>query len=317
MAVCTHRAACVAFAMFIAAIWNCPVGFADENQPSAADDGPLATIDRRITKQPQYAGKPGYALLALGEQAPSPVWMVLDGQSIYVDQNANGDLTDDGGPLLPEKMQKLGKLPGGTSDRWQCQYNLDKIATPDGRKHSAFSLHRWNYEDPEDQFGLSLKLNGKIPMYAGWFVSIWNPKPENASVIHFGGALKPNMLRYREFVVDSGVRRLSLSFTNPGRGTGATSRLSMYALPESVIPRVRIEWPVAKGAAPLETTYLLKERCCYWEFYDSKFKIPAAAVEGTATITVDLPDGEFPLALSTNQIKVPVLLTASPEFEKD
>jgi hypothetical protein len=214
-------------------------------------------------------------------------------------------------------MQSLGKLPGGSSDRWQCEYTLDEITTPDGAKHTAFTLHRWNYHDPEDQFGLSLKLNGKIPMYAGWFVSFWNPTPADTSIIHFGGALQPKMLRYREFVVDSGVRRLSIAFINPGRGNGANSRLSMYALPESVVPRVRIEWPVAKGAAPLETTYFLKERCCYWEYYDSKFKIPAAAVEGTATVTVDFPDGEFPLALSTNQVKVPVLLTASPESQKD
>jgi hypothetical protein len=67
----------------------------------------------------------------------------------------------------------------------------------------------------------------------------------------------------------------------------------------------------------LETTYKLNERCCYREYYNSKFKIPATAVEGTAIVTVELPEGEFPLAIETDRIEVPVRLTASPESEKE
>jgi hypothetical protein len=286
---------------------------ADEPPTADPGDNPLSKIDRWITKEPNYKSKPRYALLALGIKADSLVWLVEDGMSIYIDRNANGDLTDDGPPLQPQKMDKFGSPKG---QRWQCEYQIGETGTPGGSRCTDFKLLRWNYVDPEDQFGLSLKLDGKTPMYAGW-TPIWAESPQKASIIHFGGPLQPRLLRFKELVVDSGVQRLSIAFINPGLGERAHARLSMYALPEDVIPKVRIRWPVAKGAAPLETTYLLKERCCYWEYYDSKFKIPASAVEGTAILTVEIPDGKFPLELSTNKIEFPVVATATPGSERD
>src|SRR5262249_45136652 len=60
--------------------------------PMAADS---TTIDRRIAKEPVYQSKsPKYCLLEFGAEAKARVWLVLDGDTLYVDRNANGDLTE-------------------------------------------------------------------------------------------------------------------------------------------------------------------------------------------------------------------------------
>src|SRR5579871_5179529 len=74
--------------------------------PAGAVD--LAKIDRTIRKEPAYRSKaPQYCLLVFGPEAKTRVWLVLDldsepweenaaGNSLYVDRNGSGDLTEPG-----------------------------------------------------------------------------------------------------------------------------------------------------------------------------------------------------------------------------
>src|SRR6516162_9673546 len=57
----------------------------------------LAKIERKIAKEPAYQTKtPKYCLLVFGLAAKTRVWLVQDGDTLYVDRNGNGDLTEDG-----------------------------------------------------------------------------------------------------------------------------------------------------------------------------------------------------------------------------
>src|SRR5262245_51275634 len=68
-------------------------------QPALGVD--LTKIDRTITKEPAYQSKsPSYGLLVFGPEAKSRVWVVLDGDILYVDRNCNGDLTEAGERLV-------------------------------------------------------------------------------------------------------------------------------------------------------------------------------------------------------------------------
>src|SRR5262249_35209582 len=53
----------------------------------------LEAIDRTILKEPAYRSEPGYCLLVFGAEAKTRVWLVVDGPRLFVDRNANGDLT--------------------------------------------------------------------------------------------------------------------------------------------------------------------------------------------------------------------------------
>jgi hypothetical protein len=74
-------------AIILSALWlgwsSLPVGATD-----------LTKIDRSIVKEPQYKTEPHYALVVLGPKAEQRVWLVVDGEVLYVDRNGNGDLTE-------------------------------------------------------------------------------------------------------------------------------------------------------------------------------------------------------------------------------
>jgi hypothetical protein len=61
--------------------------------PAAAAD--LAAVDRIIRNEPAYRTKsPRYALLVFGPEAKDRVWLVHDGDTLYVDRNGDGDITE-------------------------------------------------------------------------------------------------------------------------------------------------------------------------------------------------------------------------------
>jgi hypothetical protein len=107
--------------------------------PSAlADD--LAKIDRTIGKQPTYTTKhPKYCLVVPDPAAKTRIWLVLDGEALYVDRNGNGDLTDDGGKIEPHPVFLTGlRVPGQKeprSLRYECDAGQDwqiSVLTIDG-----------------------------------------------------------------------------------------------------------------------------------------------------------------------------------------
>src|SRR5687767_12528066 len=65
----------------------------------------LSAIDRIIAKEPSLKSKPAYALLVFGPEAKTRVWLVQDGDTLYVDRNADGDLTQAGEAITVSKMR--------------------------------------------------------------------------------------------------------------------------------------------------------------------------------------------------------------------
>src|SRR5262249_23578053 len=60
---------------------------------TASGTGAPLKVSRAIGKQPRYAGKPQYCLLVFGKEGKGRVWLVRDGNVLYVDKNGDGDLT--------------------------------------------------------------------------------------------------------------------------------------------------------------------------------------------------------------------------------
>jgi hypothetical protein len=286
----------------IATLLCCALSFADKTD---APTNAVSHFDRAILKEPTYQSAPKYCLVTLGTTGDVKVWMVEDGKRLFVDKNANGDLTDDGPPIEP------GKVRRANANQWDFEYVLDALTPANGTRHGNFVLRRRNYNDKEDSYGLSLFVDDRMPMYAGWFGTFWSTKREQAPVIHFGGPFTPKMLRRKEFTLGETELRLSLCFVNPGLGEGAVSRLSIDALPRFVVPKLTIEWPTAGGREPLRTSHLLTQRCCYWEFYTTEFAVPKGAVAGEAKVSVDLPVGAKLIELTTREIVVPIVAPAS------
>ena len=176
--------------------WSSPANCEEAATPKKSNNV-LDSIPLKIAKEPKYASIPRSALLVLGTQGESKVWMVEDGKRLYLDKNANGDLTDDGPPIEPANVRDL-KLAANPNPSWDFDYIADAITPANGPKHTEFRLRRWNYADNEVSYGLSITLQDALPMYAGWFSTFWAASPEvSVPVIHFGGPLKPQILRFK------------------------------------------------------------------------------------------------------------------------
>src|SRR5262245_64188109 len=75
----------------------------------------LVKIDRTIAKEPAYQTKnPKYCLVVYGPEATTRIWLVIDGDTLYVDRNGNGDLTEDGKKVKFERQE--GRNGGGQVD---------------------------------------------------------------------------------------------------------------------------------------------------------------------------------------------------------
>src|SRR5262249_25477630 len=73
----------------------------------------LAMVDRSIRKEPAYQTKaPKYCLLVFGPEAKTRVWLVLDGDTLYVDRNGNGDLTEKGKKVAANKGARAKDADG-------------------------------------------------------------------------------------------------------------------------------------------------------------------------------------------------------------
>src|SRR5262245_20330579 len=89
----------------------CPVVLWLAVWPFPASAADLSKVDRTIAKEPAYHTKtPKYCLLVFGAEAQTRVWLVLDGDTLYVDRNGNGDLTE-AGEAVKAKSGRFEPVP--------------------------------------------------------------------------------------------------------------------------------------------------------------------------------------------------------------
>jgi hypothetical protein len=204
----------------------------------------LSRIEKTIGKEPTYKGKPGYALLVFGPEAKTRIWLVQDGEKLFVDRNADGDLTDPAEAIEPSKVRVAN-----ISYR-DKEYVIGSLGPHTDFKITAYSedARQWNYV-------LKLKVDGKLQQFAGW-KPIFKETPDKAPILHFGGPLSVQPLRFHEFSLKEKKPELHLRFLTPGVGEFSTVSLGYEAVPKEIEPVALIEWPGSKS----ETAKLLS-RC--------------------------------------------------------
>jgi hypothetical protein len=174
-------------------LWAAPVG-----------GGDLRKIDRTIAKEPAYQGRPKYCLLVLGPEARTHVWLVLDGDTLYVDRSGNGDLTATGKRFvlaLDEYDRKRGKRVWKVGD----------VEAPGGKVRYT-GLRVSEISEAASQvtgLGAGYGVAVKVPMAghrvlqaAGGLVYPHHgfrlqfaARAQDAPIIHFGGPLRMILLQ--------------------------------------------------------------------------------------------------------------------------
>jgi hypothetical protein len=246
----------------------------------------LTKIERSLRKEPVYQTKmPKYCLLVFGPEAKTRVWLVLDGKTLYVDRNANGDLTDDGEKIAGKKgldvfgedgeyLFKVDEIHDGLRTHKNLSLTVRKLAYFAERSEA---MKKW-LANVSSKRGYSLKVEVELPGWKGegaggriqQLVLLWDArglltfadKPREAPIISFGGPWQILFLPGNRLTV-GGESNLILGVGTPGLGAGTTAFLGYPGvIPETLHPRVEITYPPKNpGDPPEKRLYELKERC--------------------------------------------------------
>jgi hypothetical protein len=260
-----------------------PAACALLNPARAAD---LKTVPRTLAKEPAYTGKPAYCLLAFGLEATTRVWVVRDGDTVYIDRNGNGDLTEAGEMVKgkpevdeDENMKStvtefaLGDLPkvGGKqlySELALGSYRFEpKTKDLQGNEWHKLSLL---LAAPASSVSAPPAHGATAPSLASTQVAVlpFAAKAADASVVHLDGPLTiripPNAKDEPcEFLLGTEEdQQITVQIGTLGLGAGTWAPLGYEAVAEDVHPQAEITYPPAKaGGTPITVKFALDERC--------------------------------------------------------
>ena len=228
-------------------------------QTSAID---LAKIERSIRKEPTYQTKqPRYCLLVLGAESERRIWLVLDGDTLYVDKNGNGDLTE------PGKQLKVA-----TPNQDPASFEETEVVGPDGKsKHKlSVTVYGWlqkrNGEQGELEPAVTISWKDNY-RFVAWgdekSALVFARRPQDAPIIHIGGRLQMGMeIRSPLTRKSADEFELNVAVGNPGLGSGAFASLIYTPIPEGIHPHAVLEFPAkSPGAPPIKVEMDFKQRC--------------------------------------------------------
>jgi hypothetical protein len=114
----------------------------------------LTSVNRTLAREPAYQSCPQYCLLLVGPEGKTHIWLILDGEKLYVDRNGNGDLTEPGEVFLsPDQAFTVGDITEAAG----------------GARHTNFRVGMVPEVKPLKQPGywsLTLDVEGRYRQYA-------------------------------------------------------------------------------------------------------------------------------------------------------
>jgi hypothetical protein len=257
--------------------------------PALAHAADLAKLDRTIKKEPAYKGKPAYCLLVFGPEAKNRVWLVLDGNTLYVDRNGNGDLTEEGERIAApafrpganpfctrERSVRAGSVSFGglthtdlvvsqmayrrTMPGWQDYMDSVWRQVPDGVVYEvSVNLDPRCYGLFGDAAGRRVKhltfvdRNGRLAFAA---------HPQDAPVIHFGGPLALHVRPGEKLRRGQDLVEVMYWLGTPGLGPGSFAIMWYDLVPQAAHPVVEVRFPAGgPGRPPMSRRYVLGQRC--------------------------------------------------------
>ena len=218
-----------------------------------------AKINRTLPKEPAYQSKaPKYALLLFGPEAKLHVWIVLDGEVVYLDRHGGGNLVD--------PKARFAK-PSDCKDI--------EIPDPDGKTRyviTSVGVFR-DGDPPRAHLLVSVDIKGPLAYRQYCDVELRDSRPK-AAVAHFHGPLTvgPTTLNWQlppKLGIKAGDSPTDLAAVvgtmDMEHGCWVVVRShdqDRSAFPEGVRPVVDVEFPPKEpGGAPVKKRYELDKFC--------------------------------------------------------
>jgi hypothetical protein len=240
----------------------------------------LAKVERRILKEPAYESKkPKYCLLAIRPEAKTRIWLVQDGDLLYVDKNGTGDLTEKGKRLAAS--QKAETFRNFTcpdlGDESHTELTVTELAMNAESVGNEREWARIRSKNPEGLvWFVSLKTDRPkddarpLPRRIGYLVNgdgtgylIFGDCPEEAPIIHVNDQWTFALQDVKQRLRVGFPSNLQVGVGTPGLGAG-TFAWVLYTdtIPIDAYPEAHFTFPPKDpGSRPIERAVLFKKRC--------------------------------------------------------
>lgn len=168
---------------------------------AAAD---LVQIDRTIRKLPSSRGEtPRYCLLVFGPEAKTRVWAVVDDKRLYIDRNANGDLTE----------------PGEMIENEHRSFGIGTLTEIDGKTtHSGLRIVGGAPSATID-INIQGKLHQRVDRDARGRLQ-FGTSPATAPIVHLNGPITLDQFFVQRPLTSARQQRLSVVVGTHGVGPG-------------------------------------------------------------------------------------------------
>ena len=243
----------------------------------------LTSVDRRVAREPAYRSRPKYCLLVFGPEAKTRIWLVQDGDRLYVDRNGNGDLTEADEKVNAEKSEdaedgaysfKAGDLHDGALLHKELNLTVMKIDYLADREDAVAKLLKKRPNARGYQLSLEVEMPGFKGSGTGGRVQHWTSivdgtgvlqfadRPKDAPILHFGGPLAITLYSKQQLMIDRETD-VVLGVGSPGVGPGTFTWIEYEnVIPRDKYPTLDVVFPPRHpGDTPLREHYELKQRC--------------------------------------------------------
>jgi hypothetical protein len=211
-------------------------------------------IDRTVTKEPAYKAKPRYCLVVVGPEPKSRVWLVLDGETLYVDRDGTGDITRAERVKPQESILLSGLLEPGQKPpralRFPCAVTKDitvDLMTINGQPVQV------DVRDAGRKLSLTAYADDGGPLK-------FSDRPAAAPVILAGGRLTLYLPAGRT-LRRGPAENLFITIGARGLGAGTFAALSCDSVPQDLHPVADIEFPAKDGGKAIRKRFTLDRRC--------------------------------------------------------
>jgi hypothetical protein len=257
--------------------------------PAKATD--LQKIARTIGKEPAYQNKPKYALAVFGPEAKHKVWLVLDGEVLYVDKNGNGDLTEAGEKFAAKKQQyggtvfKIGDITVGKQTYEDLEVHIGKLMDYEEDHVDSPQFQKITKADPNAlSFGIYVDVpltkaikddKGRPVRSLRHYVTTadangilqFADRPAEAPILHFGGSwsIWP---RSGQKLTQGRSDEFTAMIGTPGLGAGTFALINYHTLgddgtmfvPKDARVALDMQFPGKEGK-PVVSRQVLEDRC--------------------------------------------------------
>jgi hypothetical protein len=223
--------------------------------------GDLSKIERTIAVAPKYSAEQQfYALLVLGTDMSKKIWFVVDDDTLYVDKNGNGDLTEDGEKFQAPPKSGLASSLVRDTHSWN-HLKLDKRYT-DVRVHWGLVNMAYPATNPVMERFMETARRTPHPNLSGIRIKIagtrWQAcnamfatSAAKAPILHMDGPLTLGVLGILSRRLERGEKLddVRLTVGTPGFSdtqAGCFSYLLYKEFPKSARPVLEARFPSGK-----------------------------------------------------------------------